>query len=143
MKSGDRFEVFAPSANWTLHDNTVTGCLRPMVLDSYGSDTSLLRNNLVERGCATNVTRAIEVRGVFKLVGNRITGFDEKGATALALEPDRLGRPCCSVYRDNVFERCAKVLAESVPALWDASSHAGNEFIQCGSQPKETATGNP
>ena len=26
MKVGDRFEVFPPSANWNVHDNTITGC---------------------------------------------------------------------------------------------------------------------
>jgi hypothetical protein len=56
MKPGDRFEVVAPSLNWLIHDNTLTGCRQPVVLDSHGSDTSIFRDNLIERGGATNVT---------------------------------------------------------------------------------------
>ncbi len=78
MKLGDRFEVIAPSLNWLIHDNTITGCREPVVLDSHGSDTSLLRNNLIERGGMTNVTQAIEVRGHFRLIDNCTVGFDEK-----------------------------------------------------------------
>ena len=44
MKPGDRFEVIAPATNWTLHDNTLSGCLKPVVLDSYGSETTLFRH---------------------------------------------------------------------------------------------------
>ena len=50
MKAGDKFEVIASSLRWTVHDNTVTGCLKPIVLDSYGSPTSLVRDNIVSRG---------------------------------------------------------------------------------------------
>ena len=78
MKAGDRFEVFAPSANWNIHDNTITGCRQSVVIDAHGSDTSLLRNNLIERGSATNATHAIQVRGHFRLIDNNIAGFDEK-----------------------------------------------------------------
>ena len=78
MKPGDRFEVVAPSLNWLIHDNTITGCREPVVLDSHGSDASLLRNNLIERGGMTNVTQAIEVRGHFRLIDNCTVGFDEK-----------------------------------------------------------------
>jgi len=82
LKPNDRFEVVAPSLNWLLHDNTLTGCRQPVVLDSHGSDTSLLRNNLIERGGATNVTQAVTVSGRFKLIDNHIAGFDEKKAPA-------------------------------------------------------------
>ena len=78
MKPGDRFEIVAPSLNWLIHDNTITGCREPVVLDSHGSDASLLRNNLIERGGMTNVTQAIEVRGHFRLIDNCTVGFDEK-----------------------------------------------------------------
>ena len=44
LKPGQVFEVFPPGgANWLIRDNTVTGCVRPVVLDSYGSATSVLR----------------------------------------------------------------------------------------------------
>jgi len=72
MKPGDRFEVFAPSANWNLHDNIITGCAQPVAFTGHGSDTSFFRHNLIERGGATNATQAIVVSGKFKLVGNSI-----------------------------------------------------------------------
>ena len=78
MKAGDRFEVVAPALNWNIHDNTVTGCQRPVVLDSYGSTTSLFRNNLIERGGTTDATQAIISSGQFQLNDNHVVGFDEK-----------------------------------------------------------------
>jgi hypothetical protein len=76
MKVGDRFEVFAPSANWNLHDNTLTGCAQPVAFNGHGSATSFFRNNLIERGGATNTTQAIVGSGKFELVGNSIAGFE-------------------------------------------------------------------
>jgi len=82
MKPGDRFEVIAPSLNWLIHDNTITGCRQPVLLDSHGSDTSLFRNNLIERGGTTNATQAIVITGRFKLLGNHIVGFGGKEPAA-------------------------------------------------------------
>ncbi|MFA5190726.1 MAG: right-handed parallel beta-helix repeat-containing protein [Verrucomicrobiia bacterium] len=79
MKVGDSVEVFPPSANWNIHDNIITGCQQPVVLTSHGSDTSFFRNNLIERGGATNATQAVTVTGQFKLIDNHISGFDGKG----------------------------------------------------------------
>ncbi len=135
MKAGDRFEVIAPSVNWNIHDNLVTGCLQPVVLDVFGSETTLLRGNLVERGEAAGVKAAIEVRGRCNLIGNHVADFDEKDTAALALWPDRFGKPCPNVYRTNVIERCTSAVAETAPGLWAASSTADNEFIQCGGVP--------
>ena len=78
MKIGDGFEVFPPSANWNIHDNTITGCQQPVTLTGYGSDTSFFHDNLISRGGATNATQAVVVTGRFKLIGNCITGFHEK-----------------------------------------------------------------
>ena len=137
MKVGDAFEVFPPGgADWTIHSNTITGCLRPVVLDSYGSATSVLKDNLISRGGASGVKQAIEVHGTFKLIGNQIIGFDEKGSAALAIHPDPLGRACPNLYRGNVFERCSNVVAESKRGLWQASTTDGNLFIDCGSAPE-------
>ena len=86
MKVGDRFAVYSPSANWNIHHNTITGCQQPVVLDSFGSETSLLKDNLVSRGDVTGVKQAIQVRGRFGLSGNQVSGFDEP-----ALSPS--GRP--------------------------------------------------
>ena len=82
LKPGDRFEVFPPSANWNLHDNTLTGCVQPIALNAHGSDTSFFRDNLIERGGATNATQTIVGTGRFKLIGNHIAGFDEKEGLA-------------------------------------------------------------
>jgi len=47
LEVGDRFEVFPThSANWNIHDNAVTGCSQPVVLDSYGSTASLPTSSL-------------------------------------------------------------------------------------------------
>jgi hypothetical protein len=78
MKVGDRFEVFPPSANWNIHDNTITGCAQPVTLDCYGSDTSIFRNNIIAKGEAEDVEQPVVVSGRFKLIGNHISGFDEK-----------------------------------------------------------------
>ncbi len=132
---GDRFEVFAPSANWLIHDNIITGCRRPFVLDSYGSETTLVKDNIVTRGETTDARVAVELRGRFDLVGNHISGFDEKDATALALWPDRFGKPCGNLYRGNVIQRCFRAVAENAPGLWAVSTAEGNEFIACGGVP--------
>jgi hypothetical protein len=78
MKAGDRFEIVAASLNWNIHDNTVTGCLQPVVLEGHGSNTSFFRDNLIERGGATTATRAVVVSGRFQLNGNHVVGFDKK-----------------------------------------------------------------
>jgi hypothetical protein len=135
MKAGDAFETIPPSANWTIHNNTITGCARPVVLDSYGSQTSFFKENLVSRGDATGVKTAIEVRGQFKLIGNHISGFDESGSAALLLGPDPIGRVCQNTYQGNIFERCSSVAAESQKGLWDAATVADNLFLECGTVP--------
>ena len=82
MKTGDRFEVFAPSANWLIHDNNITGCNQPVTLSGHGSDSSILRNNNIERGEATGATQAVVVTGQFKLIDNNISGFNAKNSEA-------------------------------------------------------------
>ena len=148
MKVGDIFEVYPPyGANWNIHDNTITGCLQPVILDSYGSETSLFEDNIVSRGEATGVKQAVEVHGRFQFIGNHISGFDEKGASALALFADPLGRMAGSLYRGNVFERCADralhpknrvfrvqtPVRETQKGLWNAASQEGNIIIKNGS----------
>ncbi len=133
MKPGDRFEVFPPTgANWDLHDNTISGCREPVVLDSYGSETSLFRNNTIARGDTPNVPRAVVVAGRFDLLGNRISGFDEPSSAALVLRPDRVGRALRNLFRDNLIERCFCAVDESSKPLWDAAVKSGNQFLGCG-----------
>jgi len=84
MKVGDRFSVYAPAANWSIHHNTLVGCQAPILLDCYGSATSLVRENLLTRGAAVGVQKPIDVRGEFKLIDNQLSGFEEPGAA-----PDR------------------------------------------------------
>ena len=140
MKVGDAFEVYPPWANWTIHSNTITDCLRPVVLDSYGSATSLLRGNLISRGVATGVKQALEVHGSFKLIGNHIQGFNESGSSALTLSPDALGRMPSSMYHDNIFESCGAIVKETREGLWDAAIARGNVFINCAGAPKQEAS---
>ena len=132
IKPGDAFETISPAANWAIHSNTVTGCQRPLVLDCYGSCTSVLRSNVVSRGGVTGVKQAIEVHGAFQFIGNHIVGFDEPGSAALGIYPDPLGQACASAYRGNTFERCAKVAMQSRDGLWDAAMKAENVTIECG-----------
>ena len=126
VKAGDTFEAFPPSANWNLHDNTVTSCLRPVLLECYGGVASFLRGNVISRGEATGVKAAIEVRGRFTLLENQVSGFDEEGSVALQLHPDPLGRPGRRIFRGNTFERCRTPVAESEKGLWTAADAESN-----------------
>jgi hypothetical protein len=136
LKVGDTFEVFPPyGANWNIHSNTITDCLSPVVLDCYGSETSLFADNIVTRGDATGVKAALELRGRFHLTGNCVSGFDEAGSAALGLYPDRFGRPLQNLCRNNTFERCSSVVSESEKGLWDALVTSDNSFLGCGAIP--------
>jgi hypothetical protein len=73
---------------------------------------------------------AVEVHGMFKLIGNNISGFDEKDSAALWLAADPLGRTARSVYSGNVFQRCAVVVPESQKQSWRASNVQGNVIIE-------------
>jgi len=131
MKPGDSFEVIAPSLNWNLHDNTIAGCLRPVRLDSYGSETSLFRNNVITRGEAADVPMAVDIAGRFQLLGNQITGFDEPRSAALSLAADPLGRTSRNVYRDNLFQRCTAIVPPGQKPLWEATNPQGNVCVGC------------
>ncbi|MBI3945279.1 MAG: right-handed parallel beta-helix repeat-containing protein [Armatimonadetes bacterium] len=135
METGDRFEVFPPSANWSIHHNTITDCLQPVVLDSYGSPTSSFADNTLTRGGATGVKAAVAIRGAFRVTGNHLFGFDEPGSIGLSLFPNAVGQVCRSVYQNNVIEECSLATAESVKGLWKASLVSGNRFEECGSAP--------
>ena len=78
MKAGDRFEVIAPSLNWLIHDNTLSGCKSPVVLDSHGSATSIFRDNLIEGGGSK---QAIWGSGQFELTNNHLAGFESAPAS--------------------------------------------------------------
>ena len=133
MKVGDTFEVCPPGpANWSLHDNTITGCLTPVVLDNAGSATSRFSDNQISRGEASGVPQAVSVQGWYMLTDNQIAGFDEPGCAALLLGPDRFGRPLPNLYRGNRVSRCAVGVAESLPGLWTGAVREGNVFTDCG-----------
>lgn len=131
MKKGDSFDVNAPSLNWLMHDNTVTDCLRPVVLDSYGSKTSIFRDNLVARGNATDIPLGIEVHGSFQLENNRINDFNEDKAIAIKLYPDAIGRVCNIHCHGNIFENCFFVVTESQQGLWKNCLAKNNMTIEC------------
>jgi hypothetical protein len=77
------------------------------------------------------------VSGRFKLIGTHIVGFDEPDSSAFVLNPDHLGKDFPNVIRDNVFQRCARVVKENQPGLWEASHTEGNLFINCEETPKQ------
>ena len=136
MAPGDLFEVFPPrGANWNIHHNTVTGCRRPLVLDSYGGPTCAVADNLISRGEVEGVRAAVEVRGCFRLTGNQLTDFDEPDCAALALHPDRAGRESGALYLRNIFENCAVPIGDGGPGLWLAAQTGENLFLGCGSPP--------
>ncbi len=138
ITAGETFEVAPPGpANWNLHDNTITGCQRPVVLDNAGSSASWFAHNLISRGEASGVKEAIRVAGRYQLVGNRVIGFNEAGSTALWLMPDRQGRAPANHYRDNQFLACSAAVGEGATGLWLAALRAGNTFADCGGVPAE------
>ena len=92
----------------------------------------MLAANTISRGEASGVRGAVEVRGRFALISNHFFGFDEPDTMTLCLYPDRLGQPLHNLYRDNVFEQCASVIAESAKDLWAAAEKSGNVFVSCG-----------
>ena len=133
MKAGDGFEICPPGpANWSLHDNTLTGCLNPVILDNTGSETSRFVGNQISRGETSGVRQAVSVQGRYELRDNQISGFDEPGCAALWLGPDRLGKPLPNLIRGNLISRCAVGVVESVPGLWEATVREGNVFTDCG-----------
>jgi len=121
MKGGDLLEIYSPGGtHWNLHDNTIAGCLVPVVLDSYGSPTAVFARNLITRGGATGVKEALALKGRFDLLGNTFSGFDEPGSVAVALYLDRFGQVPANRYRGNVFDQCTTVVAEQQPGMWAA-----------------------
>ena len=123
LKAGDVFETYPPGgAGWDLHDNTFSGCLKPVVLDAYGGAASRFRNNTLTRDRATGVQEAATIKGQFQVTGNVFQGFDEPGSLALGLYLDRLGQPPASFYRGNQFVGCPKPVAEERPGMWAAYS---------------------
>jgi hypothetical protein len=136
IKEKAAFHVFPPgAANWTLASNTVTGCLEPVRLDSYGSEASFFRDNLVSRGEAQGVKQAVSLAGQFTLIGNTISGFDEPGSTALLLTLDPVGRVARNLIQRNTFERCATVVKEAREGVWKECIADGNLFVNCQTPP--------
>jgi hypothetical protein len=132
MKSGDHFEVYSPGpANWSIHDNTITGCLKPVVLDNYGSETNRFYNNVIERDGASGVKAAVIIGGLYQLAGNQVIGFDEPGSSGLMLMPDRMGKPLQNIYSYNRVTRCSTGISESKTGLWKAALCEGNSFTDC------------
>ena len=140
LKVGQSYEVFPTSGvNWSISRNTISSCQQPVMLDSWGSGTSTISDNLITRGDLPGVQAALDITGQFKLIGNRIVGFNEEGSSALTLRPDPGNRPVRSVFLRNIFERCANVVAETAPGLWAGSLAADNTFIDCGGVPDSGA----
>lgn len=119
---GDNFEVYPPyTNNWRISGNTVTGCINPVTLDSYGSLACRVSDNVITRGGAVGVKEAVVVKGLFQLLGNQICGFDEPGSVGLSLYPDRFGRAPRNIYHGNTVEGCSVPVGESEKGLWEAA----------------------
>lgn len=139
LKVGDTIEVFPPSGNnWDLHHNTIANCLAPVSLDLYGSPTTIFRSNIITAGDAAT-KEAVTVSGRVNLLDNTFSGFTAKDQPALALYPDRFGKPLANLCEGNVFDNCLLPVSENVAGLWDAYRGGGNVFVSCGSQPKPLA----
>ena len=126
LKVGDTFELVIPyGANWNIHDNVITGCVMPVLLDSIGSDTSVFRGNIVSRGGASSVKEALAVKGRFDLLDNIFEGFDQAETVVLGLYPDRQGKAPANLYRGNVFRQCGTVVSDEQKELWEAGKPDG------------------
>jgi hypothetical protein len=102
LKTGDFFEVYPPAANWSIHHNTITGCQKPIVLEAWGSPTSTLRENLLERGAVPDMKTAVWLSGRFNILDNHFSGFEQPAAVLMV--PDRMGKACSGTVRGNIFE---------------------------------------
>lgn len=136
VKPGMSYQVFPTrGVDWTIARNTITGCRNPVVLDSYGSASSVFEGNLITRGGTTGVPAGVDLRGHWQFSDNRVVGFDEEGCSALRLQPDLVGRPPQSIFLRNSFERCANAVVEVEPGLWSNSIVGDNLFVGCGGAP--------
>jgi len=108
MNEGDRFSYYPGQAEWVFHHNTISGCGRPVILDSYGSDSSLFTDNLITRGLATGVEQAMAVKGNFTVSRNTFAGFDGAESQALVIYPDPFQKSWEDRSTDNVFRNCTK-----------------------------------
>ncbi|NOZ22008.1 MAG: right-handed parallel beta-helix repeat-containing protein [Planctomycetes bacterium] len=131
MKPGDLFDTIPPSANWLIHNNTITGCLRPVALNRYGSRTSIFRGNIVNRGGTQGVAEAVVVGGEYRLIDNHISGFDEKDAAAFVLRASHPGLSPRMVFQGNIVQRCSNAVKAEEKRLWEEAIKEGNQFINC------------
>lgn len=128
MQPGNVFQIYPDSANWLIHDNTITDCAHPAVLEAHGGVTTVFRGNVISRGVAVNVASAVVVRGQWKLIGNQISGFDEKDSAAFHLQEARPsgGRV---ILTDNIVENCANFAKTTNKKLWGQNIRQNNLFI--------------
>jgi hypothetical protein len=85
----------------------------------------------VTRGSTVKVMIGVEVHGCFQLLDNRLVGFDEDKAIALALYPDAIGQISKCMYQGNIFENCNVVISETRVGLWKNSLTKDNQTINC------------
>ena len=50
-------------------------------------------------------------------------------SAALGISPDRFGKPCRSLYRNNIFEGCSSLVTETQKGLWDAADRDDNIVV--------------
>ncbi len=132
IRAGESFNAFpAVEANWNIHNNTITGCQNPVDLNSYGSESSVFKGNVITRGDISGVKAALIVRGRFKLTNNHVSGFDEENSAALLLETNSPGCMEQNLYMNNIFENCYEVAVGDLEKLWEKRNSFGNICLKC------------
>lgn len=128
MQPGNVFQIFPNSANWLIHDNTITDCSYPVALESHGGATTVFRDNIISRGAAVDVAAAVVIRGQYKLIGNQVVGFDEENSAAFLLREARPTRRRV-ILKDNIVENCSNFVKVTDETLWENAIHQGNLFV--------------
>lgn len=132
LKPDDVFEVYFPGPiNWNIHNNTISGCNNPVILDNYGSMTSLFCNNVIDRNGADGVKAAVIVEGLYKISDNTITGFNEKNSCGFLIMNDRLNKPMPNLYLNNIISHCMNGIKEGAPRSLRLSEFKNNDFTEC------------
>ena len=138
----DRIEEIDPevSAFLTINRRNVLDTARKIDRELASGDRKVgrmtgipiaLKDNIITRGGAEGVTSAVSVSGQYKLIGNHISGFDEKDAAAIELKTKRPAGGGPMVFSGNTIENCSQAVKTTDPRLWEEAKKSGNLFIGC------------
>jgi hypothetical protein len=96
-----------------IHHNTISDCKNAIVLLGYGSDTSILSDNLITRGHADAKIGLIHA-GNFTITRNTFAGFNDPKFGAIQLRPDPFGNLYRERCENNVFRDCTNEIVEKI-----------------------------